>query len=156
MEAESSFTNVFGHDPCPNPIKSIHGQPNLVVTEALYKAYVHHRDNGEGCQGVGPMQLTAKFLQDRADELGGCFKPGAEHPHRGRAPGSAHKGARQHARRLVGYNGSTAYADAVIKLQRVWHDAAGGARVRAASNGHGSHAGHARRPTRPASRGRCA
>ena len=53
IEAESSFTNVFGHDPVRNPIKSIHGQPNLVVTEALYKAYVHHRDNGEGLPGRG-------------------------------------------------------------------------------------------------------
>ena len=121
MEAESSFTNVFGHDGVANPIKSIKGKPNLVVTEALYKTYVHHRDRGEGCQGVGPMQLTAKFLQDRADHLGGCFKPapnirtgverlGALIKERGGMHGA-----------LVGYNGTTAYADAVIKLQRVWH-----------------------------------
>ena len=37
MEAESSFTNVFGHDGVANPIKSVRGRPNLVVTEALYK-----------------------------------------------------------------------------------------------------------------------
>ena len=50
--------------------------PNLVVTEALYKTYLQHRNRGEGSQGVGPMQLTSAFLQDRADQLGGCFKPG--------------------------------------------------------------------------------
>ncbi len=143
MEDESSFTNVFGHDPVRNPIKSIHGQPNLVVTEALYKTYVHHRDNNEGCQGVGPMQLTAKFLQDRADQLGGCFKPapnirtgverlGALIKERGSMHGA-----------LVGYNGSTAYADAVIKLQKVWHTRLEGHASGPSSNGHGSPAGHA-------------
>jgi transposase len=75
-QIESSFTNVFGHDDVRNPIKSIHGQPNRVVTEGLYKTYLHHRHLGEGCQGVGPMQLTSAGLQDRADQLGGCFKPG--------------------------------------------------------------------------------
>jgi murein DD-endopeptidase MepM/ murein hydrolase activator NlpD len=143
IEAESSFTNVFGHDPVRNPIKSLHGHPNLVVTEALYKSYVHHRDNGEDCQGVGPMQLTAKFLQDRADALGGCFKP-APNIRTGverlgvllKERGSMH-GA------LVGYNGSTAYADAVIKLQRVWHTRLEGQASGPSSNGHGSHAGHA-------------
>jgi murein DD-endopeptidase MepM/ murein hydrolase activator NlpD len=141
MEAESSFTNVFGHDPVRNPIKSIHGQPNLVVTEALYKSYVHHRDKGEGCQGVGPMQLTAKFLQDRADDLGGCFKP-APNIRTGverlgvliRERGNIH-GA------LVGYNGSTAYADAVIKLQKVWHTRLEGHVSGPAKNGHPHAAG---------------
>ena len=143
IEAESSFTNVFGHDPVRNPIKSIHGQPNLVVTEALYKAYVRHRDNGEDCQGVGPMQLTAKFLQDRADALGGCFKP-APNIRTGverlgvlmKQRGSMH-GA------LVGYNGSTAYADAVIKLQRVWHTRLEGHASGPAAGGHASNGSHA-------------
>ena len=143
MEAESSFTNVFGHDPVRNPIKSVHGQPNLVVTEALYKSYVHHRDRGEGCQGVGPMQLTSKFLQDRADDLGGCFKPapnirtGVERlgvliTERGSMHGA-----------LVGYNGSTAYADAVIKLQKVWHTRLEGRASGPAAGGHTSNGGHA-------------
>jgi murein DD-endopeptidase MepM/ murein hydrolase activator NlpD len=143
MEAESSFTNVFGHDGVANPIKSIYGRPNLVVTEALYKTYVQHRDRNEGCQGVGPMQLTAKFLQDRADHLGGCFKPapnirtgverlGALIKERGSMHGA-----------LVGYNGTTAYADAVIKLQRVWHTRLEAHASGPSSNGHGSHAGPA-------------
>ncbi|HEX6618300.1 MAG TPA: peptidoglycan DD-metalloendopeptidase family protein, partial [Solirubrobacteraceae bacterium] len=149
MQDESSFTNVFGHDPVANPIKSIHGRPNLVVTEALYKTYVHHRDKGEGCQGVGPMQLTAKFLQDRADQLGGCFKPapnirtgverlGALIKERGSMHGA-----------LVGYNGSTAYADAVIKLQKLWHDRLEGHVSTPSSNGHGGHGGTTHAPGTP-------
>ena len=143
IEAESSFTNVFGHDPVRNPIKSIHGQPNLVVTEALYKAYVHHRDNGEECQGVGPMQLTAKFLQDRADQLGGCFKPGPNIRTGVERLGALIKQRGSMHGALVGYNGSTAYADAVIKLQKVWHTRLEGHASVPSSNGHGGHAGHA-------------
>jgi murein DD-endopeptidase MepM/ murein hydrolase activator NlpD len=103
------------------------------------------------------MQLTAKFLQDRADHLGGCFKPapnirtgverlGALIKERGSMHGA-----------LVGYNGSTAYADAVIKLQRVWHTrleghASGHAASGHAGNDSGSHAakgGHPHAPGKP-------
>ena len=117
---------------------------------------MHHRDNGEGCQGVGPMQLTAKFLQDRADDLGGCFKPapnirtgverlGALIKERGGMHGA-----------LVGYNGSTAYADAVIKLQKVWHTRLEGHASGPAASGHaGTAATRPRAATRtpPARRG---
>jgi murein DD-endopeptidase MepM/ murein hydrolase activator NlpD len=149
MEDESSFTNVFGHDPVRNPIKSINGQPDLVVTEARYKAYVQHRAKGEGLQGVGPMQLTARFLQDRADELGGCFKPapnirtgverlGALIKERGSMHGA-----------LVGYNGSTAYADAVIKLQKIWHARLEGHASGPAAGGHPGHAANGGHPHAP-------
>ena len=143
IDAESSFTNVFGHDPVRNPIKSIHGQPNLVVTEALYKAYVHHRDNGEDCQGVGPMQLTSKFLQDRADALGGCFKPGPNIRTGVERLGALIKERGSMHGALVGYNGSTAYADAVIKLQRVWHTRLEGHASGPAAGGHASNGSHA-------------
>jgi murein DD-endopeptidase MepM/ murein hydrolase activator NlpD len=143
IEAESSFTNVFGHDPVPNPIKSIHGQPNLVVTEALYKTYVRHRDNGEKCQGVGPMQLTSKFLQDRADELGGCFKPGPNIRTGVERLGVLIKARGSMHGALVGYNGSTAYADAVIKLQKVWHTRLEGHASGPAPGGHAGNASHA-------------
>ena len=149
IEAESSFTNVFGHDPVRNPIKSIHGQPNLVVTEALYKAYVHHRDNGEECQGVGPMQLTAKFLQDRADALGGCFKPAANIRTGVERLGVLLKQRGSMHGALVGYNGSTAYADAVIKLQKVWHTRLEGHASGAAAGGHPGNGSHAAKGGRP-------
>ena len=149
IEAESSSTNVFGHDPVRNPIKSIHGQPNLVVTEALYKAYVHHRDNGEDCQGVGPMQLTAKFLQDRADALGGCFKPAANIRTGVERLGVLLKQRGSMHGALVGYNGSTAYADAVIKLQKVWHARLEGHASGAAASGHPGNGSHAAKNGRP-------
>jgi murein DD-endopeptidase MepM/ murein hydrolase activator NlpD len=143
MQAESSFTNVFGHDGVANPIKSVRGQPNLVVTEALYKTYVRHRDKGEGCQGVGPMQLTAKFLQDRADQLGGCFKPGPNIRTGVERLGALIKERGSMHGALVGYNGSTAYADAVIKLQRAWHARLEGHASGPAVGGHAGHGGHA-------------
>ncbi|MGZ6709504.1 MAG: peptidoglycan DD-metalloendopeptidase family protein [Solirubrobacteraceae bacterium] len=143
MEDESSFTNVFGHDGVANPIKSVHGRPNLVVTEALYKSYLQHRNRGEGCQGVGPMQLTSAFLQDRADKLGGCFKPGpnirvgVEYLASLIAKfGGVHGG-------LKAYNGSSAYADHVMDRARVWHDRLQGQASVPSSNGHGGHGGHA-------------
>ena len=78
VEMESGFTNVFGHDGPPvtrNPVRSVHGRPNLVVTEALYLRYKSFRRRGFGQQGVGPMQLTTASYQDRADALGGCWVP---------------------------------------------------------------------------------
>src|SRR4051812_18958608 len=75
LEQETHFTNVFGHDKVDNPIKSPPGS-NRPVTEELYKQYKKHRDRGLGCQGVGPMQLTDRGLQDAADKLGGCWRVG--------------------------------------------------------------------------------
>lgn len=155
MEVESSFTNVFGHDPVANPIKSIHGKPNLVVTEALYKTYLRHRRLGQGCQGVGPMQLTSAFLQDRADKLGGCFKPapnirvGVEYLASLTAKfGGIHGG-------LKAYNGSGAYADHVIDRTRVWQGRLAGHSSAPAHGGHATnggqpaHGGHPHAPGTP-------
>lgn len=70
VEQESSFTNVFGGDPT---IFANAGQ----VTEARYRAYKAKRGtHGQGgMQGIGPTQLTWWEYQDRADKLGGCWKP---------------------------------------------------------------------------------
>jgi CHAP domain len=75
LEKETGFRNVFGHDAVRNPVKSPPGGL-LAVTEANYRQYLAHRRRGLGNQGVGPMQLTSAFLQDRADQLGGCWQPG--------------------------------------------------------------------------------
>jgi hypothetical protein len=61
--------NVFGHDFVRNPIRG--GK----VTKARYLAYKHYRQLGLGMQGCGPLQLTWFSYQDRADALGGCWKP---------------------------------------------------------------------------------
>jgi CHAP domain len=75
LEKETGFQNVFGHDGVRNPIKSPPGGV-LPVTEENYRRYLAHRRQGLGNQGVGPMQLTSPGLQDRADQLGGCWQPG--------------------------------------------------------------------------------
>lgn len=43
-------------------------------TEANYREYVRNRTQC-GMQGVGPTQLTYYTFQDRADQLGGCWRP---------------------------------------------------------------------------------
>jgi len=70
MEESSGGDNVFGHDPT---VAAGWG----TVTKAKYLAYRHLRDASSPprCQGVGPMQLTSRGLQQEADELGGCWKP---------------------------------------------------------------------------------
>jgi hypothetical protein len=75
LEKETGFRNVFGHDAVRNPVKSPPGAL-LAVTGENYRQYLAHRRRGLGNQGVGPMQLTSAFLQDRADQLGGCWQPG--------------------------------------------------------------------------------
>ena len=75
LEKETGFRNVFGHDAVRNPVKSPPGGL-LAVTEDNYRQYLGHRRQGLGNQGVGPMQLTSPSLQDRADQLGGCWQPG--------------------------------------------------------------------------------
>jgi hypothetical protein len=64
--------NVFGHD------ASIYRGAGI-VTKAKYLAYKAERDASRPrrMQGVGPMQLTWYTIQDRADALGGCWKPAA-------------------------------------------------------------------------------
>lgn len=60
--------NVFGHDPT---VFSGAGK----VTRAKYLAYKRVRERTGEMQGVGPMQLTWYSYQDRADRLGGAWKP---------------------------------------------------------------------------------
>lgn len=62
--------NVFGHDPT---IFVGAGQ----VTKTKYLAYKAMRQgsNNRLMQGVGPMQLTYYTLQDKADAMGGCWRP---------------------------------------------------------------------------------
>ena len=69
VEQESSFRNVFGHDPVQNPTPK-----GSRVTRESYERYRGFREVGLGAQGVGVTQLTFPPLQDRADELGGCWK----------------------------------------------------------------------------------
>lgn len=75
LEKESGGgRNVYGHDAVRNPVKSPPGLL-LEVTQENYEQYKRHRNAGLGAQGVGPTQLTFPPLQDRADELGGCWNP---------------------------------------------------------------------------------
>jgi hypothetical protein len=120
LEQETHFRNVFGHDKVRNPIKS---PPKglLEVTEERYKEYLEHRRRGEGAQGVGPMQLTSPGLQDRADKLGGCWKPAANI-----RVGCEYLAERIKARGLhagvQAYNGAPGddYATSVFALQAKW------------------------------------
>jgi hypothetical protein len=68
MQESAGGHNEFGHDPT---IAVGWG----TVTKAKYLAYRKLRDEGHGCQGVGPCQLTAAGYQDEADRLGGCWIP---------------------------------------------------------------------------------
>ena len=120
LDVETGFSNVFGHDGVANPIKSPRGS-NRPVTKELYLQYRHFRDLGQGCQGVGPMQLTSKSFQDRADALGGSWlvgpniRIGAEVIREciAAAGGSVHGG-------FTRYNGSSAYADNMLKVIAKW------------------------------------
>jgi hypothetical protein len=69
VEQESSFRNVFGHDPVPNPTPK-----GSRVTRESYERYRDFRDAGLGAQGVGVTQLTFTPFQDQADALGGAWK----------------------------------------------------------------------------------
>lgn len=127
IEKESSFRNVYGRDrgSRPNPVRSP-DKGVLEVTQANYKAYLKHRNAGKDPNGVGPMQLTFPPFQDRADNLGGCWKVGpnirvgcevlADNIKR---LGSTREGVRA-------YNGSgdkaRKYAASVLAMQAVWHE----------------------------------
>ena len=84
LEQETHFTNVFGHDKVSNPIKSPPGS-NRPVTEELYRQYKTFRDQGRGCQGVGPMQLTDRSRRTRPTSSAAAGAS-AEHPGRRRLP----------------------------------------------------------------------
>ena len=69
LDLESSGgLNTFGHDP------NLCGPVGGPVTEENYRAYLVRRDEC-GQQGIGPLQLTFRALQDRADALGGAWDP---------------------------------------------------------------------------------
>jgi hypothetical protein len=120
IEQESGFRNVFGHDRVPNPVKSPPGGL-LEVTEGRYRDYLRHRKLGHGNQGVGPMQLTWPGFQDRADDLGGCWRPEANiRVGAGVLADNVRKLG--HERGVQKYNGApgNAYATSVLKLERTW------------------------------------
>ena len=135
LEVETGFRNVFGHDNVRNPIKS---PPRglLAVTADLYQQYLGFRRQGLGNQGVGPMQLTSPGLQDRADALGGCWKVapnirvGVEYLAGNIQRLGLYRG-------VAAYNGSTAYADKVLPLEKKWRAKLGGARRRTPRGGSG-------------------
>ena len=141
-DIESGFTNVFGHDTVPNPIKSPpRPAPDLVVTKQLYDQYLHHRNLGKGAQGVGPMQLTDPGLQDEADRAGGCFVPeiniriGAKHLARLIARHGLREGVERYNR-----IGATAYGTAVLKRAKVWEQRLAGAKAPVTVPKHSIHA----------------
>lgn len=72
IEHESSFSNVFGHDPTRSVPARLMGK---AVTRTRYLAYKAKRKLGLGMQGVGPGQLTWYATQDYADARGGCWHP---------------------------------------------------------------------------------
>ncbi len=146
VEQETHFRNVFGHDGGPghtNPVKSPPGGV-LEVTRERYQEYLRHR--GRGLQGVGPMQLTSAHLQDRADDLGGCWQPGPNI-----RVGCEHLAAKIKARGLVAgvqaYNGAPgdAYAKEVLERERAWRRRLAGA---SASTGAGAPQAGPKRPPR--------
>jgi hypothetical protein len=126
IEQESNFTNVFGHDAVSNPIKSPPGS-NRPVTEKLYKEYRRFRDMGQGAQGVGPMQLTSKFLQDAADKQGGCWRVGPNIRVGVAFLASCIKAAGSVRGGLVRYNGGSTYPDKVLPRQEQWKKRLGAA-----------------------------
>jgi hypothetical protein len=119
LEKESSGgENVFRHD-----ISVFSGAGG--VTKPKYLAYKRERDallpNGpRRMQGVGPMQLTWWEFQDRADELGGCWRPGVNvragceviADLRRQGLGWWHVAKR--------YNGTDAYANDFVEKLRKW------------------------------------
>lgn len=69
LDLESSGgLNVWGHDTVTC------GPVGGAVTQESYRAYLAGREVC-GAQGCGPLQLTWPPLQDRADVLGGCWRP---------------------------------------------------------------------------------
>jgi peptidoglycan hydrolase-like protein with peptidoglycan-binding domain len=76
MKETTGGHNVFGHDRDKHHVYIFPAKDGTVkVTRDLYREYKKRRAQTGLCQGVGPCQLTAKFLQDWADREGGCWKP---------------------------------------------------------------------------------
>jgi uncharacterized protein YcbK (DUF882 family)/peptidoglycan hydrolase-like protein with peptidoglycan-binding domain len=134
LEKESrGGLNLFGHDRDRNHKYIFPARDGDVkVTKALYLEYRAKRDASGNCQGVGPCQLTAKFLQEAADKAGGCWKPsvnmriGFGHMASLMKQNGERTGARM-------YNGSgpdaERYADDLLQKAARWESIIGGAKV---------------------------
>lgn len=111
--------NVFGHDPVRGD--QIRGGK---VTREKYRKYKRLRKAGYGMQGVGPMQLTWYEFQDRADRIGGCWKP---YPNMkvGFSIAADLIKRKGRVRGLAAYNGSGfaawRYSRQVRRRAKVWH-----------------------------------
>lgn len=121
VEQESGDgSNIFGHDPT---IFSGAGK----VTKDKYLAYkARRRASGNRLmQGVGPLQLTWWSTQDRADALGGAWKP-AVNMRVGFATLASLIKTYGYHRGIARYNGSgpaaEAYANSVHAKHQKWHD----------------------------------
>ena len=62
---------MFGHDP-----GIFHGAGEVTKRKYLHYKQLRGSHGQGGMQGVGPAQLTYYTIQDRADKLGGCWRPG--------------------------------------------------------------------------------
>lgn len=70
----SGGRNVFGRDATKCADEQLGYFKGGQVTQASYEAYKAKRAMC-GYNGVGPAQLTFYVWQDRADEMGGCWRP---------------------------------------------------------------------------------
>jgi hypothetical protein len=121
LEQESgNGANVFGHDP------TIFAGAGT-VTKKKYLAYKAKRkaSGNRLMQGVGPLQLTWWATQDRADALGGAWKPEINMRVGFATLASLIKAYGYH-NGLARYNGSgpaaQRYADSVTAKHKKWHD----------------------------------
>lgn len=118
MLETSGGHNVFGHDP------TIFVGAGT-VTRAKYRAYVAQRDRTGKCQGVGPGQLTSKWLQDLADKRGGCHVPVHNISVAAWYLGTLHKASGSWQLAFQHYNGSgpaaVAYGKRGAALMHVFH-----------------------------------
>jgi hypothetical protein len=121
-EKESQFTNVFGNDPTGSIPVAWKGQ------EVSKERYLHYKRNRsqQGMQGVGPAQITWHSYQDRADVLGGCWKPKYSIRVAFEVMGELVKnGDANSAATLAKYNGSGPAADAygkdLLVRKQKWH-----------------------------------
>lgn len=129
IKESSGGMNVYGHDRDangnPRPFWG-HGE----VTAANYREYLVERNmfkdtTGYRAQGVGPMQITFWSLQDECDALGGTWNPTWNvryglillRRYYDAALGSTELRWRSAAKR---YNGSDAYADAMVPELSKW------------------------------------
>jgi hypothetical protein len=115
-----SCRNVYGHDPVAN-----RAPKGGKVTRHNYKnVYLPDRRRGLGMQGVGPLQLTWYATQDRADQLGGCWKVSVN-LRVGFATLASLIKAYGYRNGIKRYNGSgpaaDAYAASVIARHKKWH-----------------------------------